>query len=108
MAMDERSVEPAGIEAEINEIQSLGLDALRTRGRATFGRTPRPDLTKNVIGGMVAWRIQKQAFGGLDRETLKLLEDLIRGKNDGLEGKRVNESFPRPPQPFDKRYRVAR
>ena len=35
MAMDERSVETVAIEAEINEIQSLDLDALRTRWRAT-------------------------------------------------------------------------
>jgi hypothetical protein len=47
MAIDERSVEPAAIEAEINEIQSLGLDALRTRWRATFGRTPPAGLTKD-------------------------------------------------------------
>jgi hypothetical protein len=35
MAIDERSVEPVAIEAEINETQSLGLDALRTRWRVT-------------------------------------------------------------------------
>jgi len=54
MAIDERSIETAAIAAEINEIQSLGLDALRTRGRATFGRTLRADLTKDVIGRMIA------------------------------------------------------
>jgi hypothetical protein len=80
-------VDPAAIEAEIDQIRSLGLDALRVRWRAAFGRTPPAGLTKDIIGRMIAWRIQKEAFGGLDRETLKLLDNLARGKNGELEGK---------------------
>jgi Protein of unknown function (DUF2924) len=37
---------------------------------------------------MLAWQIQEQAFGGLDRATLKLLAGLAKGDNSGLEGKR--------------------
>jgi hypothetical protein len=54
------------------------------RWRAAFGRTPPDGLTKDIIRRMIAWRIQEQAFGGLDRKTLKLLDDLARGKNAGL------------------------
>jgi len=45
-----------------------------------FGAVPPKGLTKDIIGRMIAYRIQKQAFGGLDRETLKLLDRLARGE----------------------------
>jgi Protein of unknown function (DUF2924) len=82
------SVDPAAVEAEIDLIRSLGLDALRVRWRATFGRTPPAGLTKDIMGRMLAWRIQEQAFGGLDRATLRLLDGLAKGDKSGLEGKR--------------------
>src|SRR5713101_4935444 len=85
--MDQRSADPAAIEAEIDHIRSLGLGELRTRWRDTFGRTPPAGLTKDILARMIAWRIQEQAFGGIDRQTLKLLHDLARGKNSGLEGR---------------------
>jgi hypothetical protein len=44
-------VDPAAVEAEIDLIRSLGLDALRVRWRATFGRTPSAGLTKDIMGG---------------------------------------------------------
>jgi len=31
-------------------------------------------LSKDLLGRMIAWRIQEQAFGGLDRESLTFLE----------------------------------
>jgi hypothetical protein len=81
-------VDPAAVEAEVDLIRSLGLDALRARWRATFGRTPPTGLTKDIMGRMLAWRIQEQAFGGIDRATLKLLEGLAKGEKSGLERKR--------------------
>jgi hypothetical protein len=33
---------------------------------------------------MIAYRIQEQALGGLDRETSKLLTRLVRGENSGI------------------------
>ncbi len=32
------------------------------------------------MGRMIAYRIQEEAFGGLDRETIKLLDRLARGE----------------------------
>ncbi len=81
-------LDAAAIEAEIDLIRSLGLDALRARWRAAFGRTPPAGLTKDIMGRMLAWRIQEQTFGAIDRATLKLLEGLAKGDNSGLEGKR--------------------
>src|SRR5580658_7322753 len=78
--MDQRSIDPAAIEAEVNQVRSLGIDALRRRWRAMFGAVPPKGLTKDIIARMIAYRIQEEAFGGLDRETVKLLDRLARGE----------------------------
>ena len=78
--MDQRTVHPAAIEAEVDKIKSLGIDALRARWRLTFGATPPKGLTKSILGYMIAYRIQEEAFGGLDKETVRLLDKLARGE----------------------------
>src|SRR5215207_6414174 len=78
--MDQRTLDPAAIEAEIDRVRSLGIDALRKRWRLSFGASPPKALSKDIMGRMIAYRIQEEAFGGLDRETLKLLDRLARGE----------------------------
>jgi hypothetical protein len=78
--MNQRAVDPAAIEAEVDQVRSLGIDALRKRWRSMFGATPPKGLTKDIIARMIAYRIQEEAFGGLDRETVKLLDRLARGE----------------------------
>jgi hypothetical protein len=77
--MDQRTVDAAAIEAEVDHVRSLGIDALRKRWRLMFGATPSKGLTKDIIARMIACRIQGEAFGGLDRKTVKLLDRLARG-----------------------------
>jgi hypothetical protein len=74
-----QSVDPTAIEAEIDLIRSLGLDGLRSRWRMTFGFPPPAALTKDLIARMIAYRLQEEAFGGLDRATVKLLDAYARG-----------------------------
>src|SRR5437870_4059993 len=76
--MRQQRTEPAAIEAEIAHLRSLALDALRRRWRAVFGRTPPTALSKDLLGRMIACRLQEQAFGGLDRESLRFLDSLAR------------------------------
>jgi hypothetical protein len=77
--MNQRMVDAAAIEAEVNQIRSLGIDALRQRWRIMFGAVPPKGLTKDIIARMIAYRIQEEAFGGLEKETIKLLDRLARG-----------------------------
>jgi hypothetical protein len=70
--------EEAAIAAEIDRIRSLGMDVLRRRWRAEFGRKPPAGLSKDMLGRMIAWQIQERAFGGLDREALAFLDSLAR------------------------------
>src|SRR6266700_8203656 len=76
--MRQQRTEAAAIEAEIAHLRSLALDALRRRWRAMFGRTPPAALSKDLLWRMIAWRMQEQAFGGLDRESLSFLDGLAR------------------------------
>ncbi len=83
--MDRRTGDAAAIEAGVEHIRSLGIGALRQRWRLMFGATAPKGLTKDIVARMIAHRIQAEAFGGLDRETVKLLDRLARGgKPDGL------------------------
>jgi Protein of unknown function (DUF2924) len=70
--------EPAAIEAEIVHLRSLATDALRRHWRVVFGRTPPADLSNDLLGRMIAWRLQERAFGSLDRESLRFLDCLAR------------------------------
>src|SRR4051812_44764437 len=76
--MHQPMVEEAAVAAEINRIRSLALDALRRRWRAEFGRIPPAGLSKDLLGRMIAWRLQERAFGGLDRDSLRFLDSLSR------------------------------
>jgi hypothetical protein len=76
--MLQRFVDAASVEAEIARVRSLFGDALRRRWQSVFGRSPPDSLTPDLLRRMIANRIQEQAFGTLDRATLKLLDGLAR------------------------------
>ena len=77
--MQRRRSERAAIGAEIDRIRSLGLDALRKRWVSMFRAPPSPGLTKDIIARMICQHLQEEAFGGLDRDTIRLLDSLARG-----------------------------
>jgi Protein of unknown function (DUF2924) len=87
--MTEREVNAAAIEAEVDLVRSLGIDALRRRWRTMFGAVPPPGLTKDILGRMIAYRMQEQAFGGLDRETARMLDRLARGEKPNVPSRRL-------------------
>ena len=76
--MRRRWQEPAAIAAEIDHIRSLQLDALRRQWRLVFGRMPPAGVGKDMLGRMIAARVQERAFGGLDRDSLRFLKSLAR------------------------------
>jgi hypothetical protein len=78
--MSQRSVDAAAIEAEVDQIRSLGIDGLRKRWRLTFGTSPPETLTKDLIARIIAYRIQEQAFGGLEPALTKMLARLAAGE----------------------------
>ena len=87
--MPQRPVDPAAIEAEVDHIRSLGIDALRKRWDLMFGKPPPAGLTKDIMGRMIAYRIQEEAFGGLDRETAQFLDRLASGEKINKPSRRL-------------------
>jgi hypothetical protein len=86
--MAQRTIDAAAIGAEVDQVRSLGIDALRQRWRLMFGAVPPKGLTKDILTRMIAYRIQEEAYGGLAPETVKLLEGLARGEKPEL-GRRL-------------------
>jgi hypothetical protein len=66
--------------AEVEKLRALGKDDLRARWSTLFGKAPAPALTKDLLGRMIAWRIQEKFYGGHDKATIKLLDGFVRGK----------------------------
>jgi Protein of unknown function (DUF2924) len=70
------------VRAEVETLRSLGKGELRARWTKMFGKVPPPALTKDLLGRMIAWRIQEQFYGGHDKATLKLLDWPAPGSED--------------------------
>ena len=85
---DSASLQTA-IEVDVDQIQALSIDALRKRWRTMFGATPPRALSKDIIARLIAYRVEEEAFGGLDRETIKLLDRLARGEQPGELNRRL-------------------
>jgi hypothetical protein len=76
--MLQRLVDAAAVEAEIERVRSLSGAALRRRWQSEFGCPLPRSLSVELLRRMIANRIQEEAFGTLDRATLKLLDGLAR------------------------------
>jgi hypothetical protein len=97
------STNTAAIEAEIAHLRSLARDALRRHWRVIFGRTPPAELSKDLVGRMIAYRLQERAFGGLDRESLRFLHGSRRPRapepSDQISRSRASDHFRYPARP---------
>jgi Protein of unknown function (DUF2924) len=76
--MPQRFVDPTAVAADIERVRSLSGIALRRRWQAMFGRMAPEQLTADLLRRMIANRLQEEAFGTLDRATLKVLDGLAR------------------------------
>ena len=69
------------INTEGRTLERLDLEGLRSARRERYG--PAPKLrSRELLGLMLAWRIQSEAFGGLDASTRrKLRTETSTGRN---------------------------
>ena len=70
-----RSQPKTSLEQEIAHLRDLELKGLRARWRSVTGREAPPHLSRQLLFAMVAYRIQAEAMGDLDAETVRLLEE---------------------------------
>jgi hypothetical protein len=81
---DETDSVGAGLEAELIELERLSLDDLRLRWRNNWGRLAPARLSRGLLFRVMAYRLQAEAFGDLDRKTVGLLERMTNGAVEKL------------------------
>lgn len=66
-------IDREAINAEVRALECLDLEGLRSAWRERYGAAPRL-RSRELLGLMLAWRIQAEAFGGLDAATRRKLK----------------------------------
>jgi len=73
-AVARRTVDPQKIEVEIASLRGLDLSELRERWKKLYGRPAPAHLPQYLLLRIMAYKIQADAFGDLDRETIRFLD----------------------------------
>jgi hypothetical protein len=74
------------LEDEIARLRDLDLSGLRARWHSVFRRKAPDHLPRHLLYRMIAYRLQAERLGDLDRDTQRLLHRVAAGsrKGDGL------------------------
>ncbi|MGC1776993.1 MAG: DUF2924 domain-containing protein [Xanthobacteraceae bacterium] len=83
--MAQQPVEAGVVEAEVERLRSIPIVELRALWRAKFKSDPPTAFGPDLLRRSIAYKIQQDAYGGLDRTTARLLKQLMEqyGKNNG-------------------------
>jgi hypothetical protein len=68
---------------EVSSLEDMGLDELRDVWRSHWGPPP-PLRSPGLLRLTIAWRLQAQGLGGLDRNTRRALASQSASPADGL------------------------
>lgn len=79
----------AEIEAEIGRVRSMPKAELKVRYRALFKIEPPKAFGPDLLRRSIAYRIQEQAYGGLDPATRRLLNNLMAQQAKSKDGRIV-------------------
>lgn len=66
------------VEAELERLPTTRIAELRTRYRELFRTEPPKAFGPDLLRRSIAYRIQENAYGGLSKETRRLLDRLIK------------------------------
>ena len=66
------------LSAEIDALEKLDIHGLRQRWRRLFRKPAPPHLPRYLLLRIIAYRIQANVFGDLDRETVRFLDRIAR------------------------------
>lgn len=72
------------VESEVSRLAQLSLHHLRVAWKQHFGTDPPGMRSADFLGRTIAWRLQEEAFGGLDAVTRRALRNIADAiENDG-------------------------
>lgn len=71
------------VEAELEAMEGLGVDGLRLQWRNRWGRLAPAHLSRGLLFRVMAYRIQAEAFGDLDRSAARALDRLATKETEG-------------------------
>ena len=67
------TVDREALASEIVSLPKLGIDDLRERWKAMFGKAPSQEIGRSFLTRAIAYRLQERAYGGLKPSTRRLL-----------------------------------
>jgi hypothetical protein len=73
------------LEDEIAHLRDLDLSGLRARWQSVFRRKAPDHLPRHLLYRIIAYRLQVERLGDLDRDTQRFLERVAAGTRDGDE-----------------------
>ena len=68
--------ETSSVEAEIARLRGLDAKVLRARWRTSFGQDAPTHVARHLLFAMLAYRLQAEAMGDLDAETVRFLKQV--------------------------------
>ncbi len=77
-----RAPAAARLAGELDRLSAMDAASLRRRWRMVFGRPAPEQLPRGILQRALAYRIQADAFGDLDRDTVRMLDRLAREGRD--------------------------
>jgi Protein of unknown function (DUF2924) len=99
--MRRRLADPQALEIEIAALRGLDLTELRERWQKLYGRSAPPHLPGYLLFRVMAYKIQADALGDLERETVRFLDAVaVDWKKRKAAGVRLGKAPPPvPPVP---------
>jgi hypothetical protein len=73
------------LESEIAHLRDLDLRGLRARWHSAFRRKAPDHLPRHLLYRMIAYRLQAERLGDLDRDTQRFLDHVATGARNGDE-----------------------
>jgi hypothetical protein len=90
------AIDREALAAEIASLSKLGIDDLRERWKAMYGRAPSREIGRSLLTRAIAYRLQERAYGALKPSTCRLLarvaEETATGSSSGKPQNRKAQS----------------